>query len=237
MINRLIRSIYNYISKFKSSTKDLNNLRIAENRVVKSIFFMISLNGCYILIIICLPLYQSGKLSQAETVNSIFAYCAFTSLLGFVYLPYHPKHYGVNLNNLKYNLFWGLLIGLNLLVISILIRFVLIEQGFTEFEFNPRQNLFSVSLYPLSALSQEIVIRGFLQSYFFALFRNTKLQYLLSIGFSSIIFSAFHVMFGYIICILAFIFSIFMGIFYEKTRSLIGVFIIHSLTGLALFYF
>ena len=76
-----------------------------------------------------------------------------------------------------------------------------------------------------------LIVEGFFQSYFIAVFDGLKYSKFLSICLASFIFAQFHLIYGIPVVLLTFLFSFILGWFYEYSRSLVGVSIIHFLTG------
>ncbi|MCB1157075.1 MAG: CPBP family intramembrane metalloprotease [Leptospiraceae bacterium] len=230
------KNAYDYSRKNKSKKKKLKKKFIYKNRVRESVFFMLSLNGSYIISLSCMVLFRDGLIRSETYVKILFAYTCLTVLLGVFYLPYKLKHYGLNRKKLIYNLKMGSLLGLIGLILAVLIRISLVKSGRLEFRFRaiPEWEFF---LYPFSVMAQETMIRGYLQSYFISLFDGSKKNEFVAIFLSSIIFGIMHLMYGFILAGLAFLFSIILGYFYRKSESLVGVLIIHFMTGTAMFYF
>ncbi len=153
---------------------------------------------------------------------------------GFLFLPYTPGKFGIHLNNFKYNVLVGLGIGTIGLAFSLTIRYFLYKSGNTSFGFNSNITFFTLT-YPLGSFVQETVTKGFLQDYMLSVFKNSKLKAFLSIIASSAVFGVLHIACGIPVIILAFLFSCTTGIVYHKTKSIVGVSIIHFMTSAGLF--
>ena len=164
-------------------------------------------------------------------------YSFFIVLIGIIVLPYHPSHYGINLNNLKFNLTVCLGLGILGLILTLLIRyFLFIKAGNSDFDFDFSFRFFYL-IYPLTAIMQEIIIKGFFQSYFVAAFEGLRYKRLFAILLSSLVFAQLHLIFGFAFVALTFLYSILTGFLYEKTRSIVGISIIHFLIGAGFIYF
>ncbi|MEM7181363.1 MAG: CPBP family intramembrane glutamic endopeptidase [Spirochaetota bacterium] len=220
----------------KEKTTNLKKAKVYENRLKQSIFFMFTVNGSYMLSLCCMYMFKEGIITQAIFVRTLFVYITITGLLGILYLPYSPIHFGLNTNRWRWNLKWGLQIGIFTTVLSLLFRFYLVASGRVDyrFQFSPGWDFYT---YPISVFSQELVIRGYLQSYFVGLFSTSQYKRTIAILFSSMIFGVLHLMYGFLVAFMAYVFSILLGFFYEKTRSILGVCIIHFCTGISLFFF
>lgn len=153
------------------------------------------------------------------------------AIAGILLLPYHPKHYGLNLHNLKQNLYWGIGIGIMLSIISVGIRIGLVKLGYKQFAFYPHVDI-SLLLYPLFALSQELVIKGYFQSYFIALLKENIHGKYIAILIASLVFGQLHVFMGMPVAAVTFFYALISGIIYEKSRSILGLTIIHTMVGL-----
>jgi len=228
-----IKNLYN---KNKSKIKNISKKKVYKNKVIQSLFFMIALNGNYLLALVCMVLFRDGIISSSLYVKIIFLYTLFMVIIGAFSLPYKMKHYGWNLNGVEFNLKWGILLGILGALIAIWIRLKLVEQGREEFRFNPNPE-WELYIYPISVMAQETMTKGYLQNYFEHMFDKTNKSRLIAILFSSIIFGLMHLMYGFLIMGLSVLFSVALGLFFDKTKSLLGVFIVHFFIGTAMFYF
>lgn len=156
---------------------------------------------------------------------------AIIGAAGLFLLPYHPKHYGLNLYNLKQNLSWGIGIGIALSIISVGIRIWLVKMGYKQFEFYPHVDA-TLLIYPIFALSQELVIKGYFQSYFIALLKDNSHGQYIAILIASLVFGQLHVFMGMPVAAVTFLYALISGIIYEKSRSILGLTIIHTMVGL-----
>ena len=232
----LYSKIYRLYSKNKSPKKNLKPKEKNKSKVKHSLFFMLVINANYMLALICMALYRDGLLSSGSYVKILVGFTTLMVAAGIFFLPHRAKHYGLNLKRWKFNLGMGLGLGLIGVLISVFLRFKLIESGRTDFAFRtiPEWEFF---IYPLSVFSQETMTRGFLQTYFHSLFEKSKLNDWIGIGLSSLIFGLMHLMYGFEIMGLSVLFSSILGYFYNKSGSILGVCITHFMVGTALFYF
>ena len=207
-------------------------------RVKKSVYFITILVLSNALISLVATAYNRFNFS-INLITKIYDLWFFILIIsGIFYLPYHPRHYGLNMNRLKYNLTIGLLIGGTGAFISIMIRIYLIKSGHKEFSFNLSTRSFILcSAYMVSCFLQDTLSRGFFQSYFVAVFRKNRWNRPISILLTSLIFAQFHYVYGFNLVIGSFIYCFITGFIYEKTRSVVGITIIHFLTGASMIHF
>jgi len=228
---------------FKFKWYDTNGKPLPEEilygiRVAKSIYFITGLIFSNTLIALLTAGYNKYHFN-INLITKAYDLWFFTLLVSGVFcLPYHPKYYGLNLNKLKLNLLLGFGIGGTGALISILIRIHLIRTGNHEFEFNfsPASFLFCFS-YLISCFLQETLSRGFFQSYFIAVFRNNKKNRVLAIFLTALIFAQFHYIYSFGLALASFIYCFLTGFIYEKTRSVVGITIIHFLIGASMIQF
>lgn len=233
----MMQAIRNFYTKNKSKKKkNLSQKKVYKNKVKQSLFFMIALNGNYLLALVCMVLFRDGIITSTAYVKIIFIYTLIMVLMGVFYLPYKMQHYGWNWNGYKFNLLWGFVLGVLGAGAAVYTRYMLVRQGRTEFAFNPTPE-WELYIYPISVIAQETMTKGYLQNYFEHMFEKTSMNRLIAILFSSIIFGLMHLMYGFLIMFLSTIFSVVLGFFFDKTKSLLGVFIVHFLIGTAMFYF
>jgi len=236
-----MNTIKNNIFKFK--WHDTKGELLPENvlykiRVAKSIFFITGL----ILSNTFIALLTAGYNKYNFDINLVTkAYDLWFFLLlvaGLFYLPYHPRYYGLNLNNLKYNLAIGFGIGGLGAAAAIIIRIYLVKTGHHEFEFNfSAVSIFFCFTYMISCFLQDTLSRGFFQSYFIAVFRKNRQNRILSIFLTALIFAQFHYIYSFGLALTAFIYCFLTGFIYEKTRSVLGITIIHFFIGAAMIQF
>jgi hypothetical protein len=173
------------------------------------------------------------------SVNILQIYFMLITFLGLIFLPYHRQHYGFNLRNLRYNVITGSILGLTGLLLSSSFRYSMYTSGHKEFGFyfDPLAELVRFSTYLLFTFSQEAVSKGFFQSYFHAIFDGKRYQQILTVFLAALVFSQFHLIYDFGLVFVTFIYALVSGFYYEKTRSLVGVFIFHFLSGAGIFFF
>jgi len=220
--------LYLDVYKFFESLRRLHHLptsieQVQSLRVRKSVFMLLTIIlGQAISHVLMLAHFVNG-LSLLLAYSLINFYFLIVLVTGYFFLPYRMRIFGFNLNMWKFNLLWGSIIGLCICVPSVLYRIHVLE---VRFVFTPWD-----LLYPIFSYSQEGVARGFFQSYLIAVIGQKKKNKLPSIILTALLFSSMHAVGGYSILILTFIFSLGAGLFYEKTRSILGVFVIHLIGG------
>jgi membrane protease YdiL (CAAX protease family) len=224
---------------YKSNKKKIKNQSEKlkyKTRLNQSVFFILALNATYMISLFCMVLFRDGEISSTQYVKIMFLFITLVVVSGFFLLPHRMRYYGLNLKEWRFNLKFGFLFGLICTISAIWIRMELIKQGKVEFQFRifPEWEFY---IYPLSVFSQEMMTKGYLQNYFQSIFDHTEFNTFLAIFISSLIFGLMHLMYGFGIMILSTLFSILLGIFYNQTKSLLGVYIVHFMTGTALFYF
>jgi membrane protease YdiL (CAAX protease family) len=220
-------------------SEDITAEILYKNRVSKSVFFVLIMIFSFSLNALFIYLNLKYNFNGTIAVNILQFYFITAAILGFIFLPYHGKHYGINLYGLKFNILSGLLIGILGLIISLNLRIYMFNSGIKEFGFYFDPFIFCVRFvfYLLFSISQELVTKGYFQSYFVAVFDNVKFKKVYSILLASLVFSQFHILYGLWLVAGTFLYSVITGFYYEKTRSILGVSIIHFLTGSAIFFF
>lgn len=234
-IQNITKRFYHYSQRKKKKRKKKKKY-LYKNRLKESLFFMVTLNIAYMVSMACMVLFRDGLITSSLYVKFLFLYTSITVGFGFFLLPYKMKHYGFNSRNWRFNLKWGLVLGLMGSFLAVLLRIYLVKQGKKEFRFTPIPE-WEFYIYPLSVYSQETMTRGFLQNYFTSLFEKTRKNQLIAIMLSSAIFAMMHLMYGFFLAAMVLIFSIALGYFYKKTYSIIGVYLIHFMVGTTMFYF
>lgn len=236
-----MHTIKNNIFKFK--WHDTGGELLPENilyrlRVAKSVFFITGLVLSNTFIALLTVGYNKYHYSM-NAVTKAYDLWFFTLLVaGLFYLPYHPRYYGLNLNRLKYNLAIGFGIGGAGSVIAVLIRIYMVRSGHGEFGFNfSASSVFFCFTYLVSCFLQDTLSRGFFQSYFIAVFRKTRLNKVIAIFLTALIFAQFHYIYSFGLALASFIYCFTTGFIYEKTRSVIGIIIIHFLIGASMIHF
>jgi len=185
---------------------------------------------------IAIKFFYEKKISALTVIDLLNLYTLVNGIFAIFFLPYHPVNFGLNLNRWKFNLIFGLILGFAGMGISITARYVMVLNGYMEFDFVPIFKLKKL-LYPGVCLAQDFMVRGVFQSYFVSIFDGSKNNKLTAIFFSSLMFSQLHLTYGFAPMALTFIFSFLLGLFYERSRSLLGVTIIHFFTGAGFHFF
>lgn len=235
----LFKRLEEYFKNKYQTSEAISETIVYENRLKKTIFFMLSLILILFLTMTLLSLYIQ-KVIALNVVYYIYYLVFFLMIIaGIFILPYHPKTYGLNFHRFFFNFKTGLVIGLISFIAIIIIRLLVTRFGFKQLAFDTSiflpSALHYIFVYPIIAFVQETVIKGFFQSYFFALFDSFKHKTFMAVFLSSFLFAIFHIFFGMLIAFFSFLYAISTGFLYEKSRSIISVLIIHYLTGVALF--
>jgi len=236
-----MHTIKNNIFKFKwhdTKGEPLPEKILYRMRVAKSVFFITGLILSNTLIALLTVSYNKYHFN-INLVTKAYDLWFFTLLVAGVFvLPYHPRYYGLNLNRLKYNLAIGFGVGGIGAVIAVLIRIHLIRTGNHEFEFNfSAASFFFCFTYLVSCFLQDTLSRGFFQSYFIAVFRKNKTNRVIAIFLTALIFAQFHYIYSFGLALTSFIYCFTTGFIYEKTRSVVGITIIHFLIGASMIHF
>jgi membrane protease YdiL (CAAX protease family) len=231
-----IPAISAFLTKKDHLHEEITTEILYKNRVIKSRFVLMNLLGAFTINIFTFYFYHHKFITLNNVMMLIHLYSAVALLSGFIYLPYHPKYYGFNLNKLSFSLKYGLLIGALCAGVALLVRYNLISGGSSQYTFQfyfiPTMRM--IIIYPFIALMQEAVIKGYIQSYIIALYEGGKNSRILANVISSLVFAQLHIAFGLDVVLGTFALSLVTGWMYEHTRSLLGSSIIHYLTGLGL---
>jgi len=151
---------------------------------------------------------------------------------------------GITIRNLRKNIIEGLLFSFCLCVIMLVIRYITIPDGaslinwkslssFSRFLF-----LVYISTYWIHCYIQEFITRGVLQGLSHRFFR--EFHFLFPIFLISLLFCAAHIRISLFFGAMTFIISMIFGYIYYRHKNLIGVSIVHYITGIlamALGYF
>ncbi len=139
---------------------------------------------------------------------------------------------GITKHNWKKSLKEGLLVSAGFSVVFV--AFVLIMRYFTWLPDKPMQITIAGFLnYSMHSFLQEILARGITQSSFERFFNDKR--GIKAILLTSICFSLFHIHFGLIAVAITFISSLAFGAFYMRHHNLLGVTIVHAVTGICAF--
>ncbi len=236
-----MNTIKNNILKFR--WHDTKGVPLPENilfsmRVAKSVFFITGLILSNTIIALLTAAYNTYHF-DVNLVTRAYDIWFFTLLVaGLFYLPYHPRYYGLNFNRLKYNLAIGFGIGGAGAVICTFLRIYLIRSGNHEFGYNFSISSFSLCFtYLISCFLQDTLSRGFFQSYFIAVFRKNRTNRFIAIVLTALIFAQFHFIYSFGMALGSFIYCLITGFIYEKSRSVVGIIIIHFLIGASMIHF
>ncbi len=237
MSSKLINSkLIRYLTKKKNTDHPVSKESLYRKRLITS---QVNFNIIIIAFTIntfCMILYYQ-KILKFGAINIFYTvFLSIVSIACYFLMPYHMKNYGLNLNRLKFNIVSGSIISIVGLGIVILIRIYLYSTGHMEYGFNIKFHINYV-IYIYVAALQELITRGILQSYFIALFDDFINKKIYSILVSSLVFANFHVILGFQVFLLTFVLSVFLGFYYEKTRSIVGVSIVHAVIGSGFFFF
>jgi len=232
MINRLLQTI----DQKKHIKEEITEALLYKNRFMKSGFIILSILGALSISQISLSLVTKDIITIKSYSDLVNYYTVFVFITGLFILPYHFSHYGLNNKNLKLNLILGLTIGSVLAAIVIFLRIYSANNGVASSAFTFKLK-FTDIVYPLFVLSQEMVMKGYIQGYFIILFGEGRKNKFTAIFIASWIFAMLHSAFGIYVFMLVFLYAILTGYLFEKTRSVIGVSIIHYAAGAALYYF
>lgn len=151
---------------------------------------------------------------------------------------------GISACNLKKNIKEGLLFSFLITVIMLIIRFLMIRHGEIFFSwksletFSRLQFYLYVCTYPFHCYLQEFVARGVLQGLTQRFFSEN--HFMFPVFLVSFLFCAAHIRISLLFGGLTFIISTLFGYIYYRHKNLLGVSIVHFITGLlalALGYF
>lgn len=240
MLMFINNSIKNKNLKSKIDFNDTYDDSVVREKLATLNFYMLAMMGLFCVNLLTMFFYYNNKLSLqvANAIAQIFS--GFLILAGMCVLPSQPGQHGFNLNKLKMNITYGILFGFIGFMFAVLVRIYLIQNGIHYFKFST-DNIFlnvvlNVIVYPIFVIIQESATKGYFQTFFIKMYDHLKYNRELGIVISSLLFALFHIMLGIEVFICVFIFSVLLGIFYEKSRSLVGVLIIHYMTGFGLFF-
>ncbi len=202
----------------------------------QTLFIISGILGASFVNAVCMFLSYDYAVPVLILVDSVNVYVTLFFVLGLFFMPYHPRHYGLNLNKPRETLGIGLGAGIPSVFIVILIRWYLYNEGMTDFGFNPGLK-FSYVIYPVFVLAQEVVVKGYLQSYFVVLLGKYKFGKPVAILISAVIFAQFHLLLGIPIFLFTFGYGVFTGWLYERSRSVTGIALLHFFAGFTLLNF
>ncbi|MBN2511247.1 MAG: CPBP family intramembrane metalloprotease [Spirochaetales bacterium] len=217
-------------------TPGITETELYKNRTKKALFNMICIASMMGLSLISMHMFHRGHLDKEgyATLTKILLVSLFWG--GHYFLPYPLSCYGLNTNNMQKVLKESISIAFILLGLCVGYRYLLATHGVKEMQFRLHLRL-DILFYPVFAFLQEIITKGFVQSYLVAALDGFKHRRLYAIIVSSIVFALTHLIHGYSVFAGLFVFSLLTGWFYERSRNIWGVTIIHTILGWSLFYF
>lgn len=235
----MIKKIKKIVDDKEHEYHEISKEILYKNRLVKSVYFMLLLIFSFTINVFIVYFNLNGKINGTVAINIIQIYMFIGVALGIILLPYHHKYYGFTLNKLKFNLLTAIPVGLVGLTLSIIVRVYMYKTGGKEFGFYFNPLVFTIRFfsYILICIIQEAITKGYFQSYFIAVFDGLKYNKALSISIASLVFAQFHILYGFHLVLITFVYSVLSGIYYEKSRSLVGVSIVHFFCGAGIFFF
>ena len=96
---------------------------------------------------------------------------------------------------------------------------------------------YRLTIYPLVAASQELLIKGILQTSLEQLLFRSRHATFASVAISATLFAGAHAIAGFWCFVGILAYAILTGLFYARSRSLVGVAVIHYVAGLGLMSF
>lgn len=207
-----------------------------KNKVSVAAFVLLTVVIIYTVNLYLVMLFYQNQVPFLKIYGTIIFLMLICLILGFSILPYRMADYGLRFDKLKYNVIIGLTYGTAGMAIALTFRYIMVLNGNETMGFHPGLQLFD-ALSPVCAVLQEWITKGYLQTCLISVLGYSKPKKYAAITVSSLVFAQFHMIMGFQIFILAFIFSFILGIIYEKTRSIIGISIIHFFVGFSLFSF
>jgi membrane protease YdiL (CAAX protease family) len=236
---QMLQSLSRFLSAKEHQYQEISPVQMYKNRAQYAGLFLVIFTAMALLNALLLYFVMQNQLtgSRAADIGNIFL--VFVLLLALYFSPYHPRHYGLNLNHWRYNLMWGGLWGVVLGALAVVYRVVMVKQGdaLSGFYFSYFSIFYRLTIYVVVSLCQEIVARGYMQSLLVGLFDGIPYARLWAIILASLVFAQLHIMMGLGVFVVAFIFGCLAGFFYERSRSILGVFMIHYIGGLGLLLF
>lgn len=216
--------------------RDIDTKRLYQNRLTKTAFFWIALLLSNTFTLFSLNLFYEKKLTINQFSDALHIFMTGVIVGAFVLLPYHPKHYGLNFHRFRYNLVWGLAFGGFGFFAALGVRYLLLAWGNENINPSVEMQLPNLVRYIFVTLAEEIMIKGLFQSYFIALFDWFPYKKYLAVGLASLIFAQFHIFLGIPAFLVMFGYSFLSGLWYERSRSIVGVTLLHFIVGAAILY-
>jgi CRP-like cAMP-binding protein len=221
--------------------------------------FLINLNFILIIYIVFLNINNTPTLKNTPTssmlgLGMLFFICLLLiRQLQTIHIPI--QRCGISLNISKSSILQALLFSVFFICLTSSLKiFYLFETGVSQnglfhdfFELYPLYNasgvyqsfliyMLNILLYFSSVIMQEFVIRGCTQGIIQQFYNdNNELHKWKAIFFANIIFTIFHIhTISYIIPV--FVFGLFLGWFYHKTKNLIPVIMVHFVVACWVFF-
>ena len=141
------------------------------------------------------------------------------------------SRYGVSLQGFTKNLVGG--VGVSIISVIALSLLAILVQPYTNIGISDTLLYFNswwvFLIYFAHSYLQEFIARGLLQTTIQDVVQKKKNTY--SIIVASLVFSATHIAYGFYTVVLVFIIGIFFGYLYTRFKNLLGVAIVHAITG------
>ena len=234
-----VRKFHSFMAAKEHPHKDITPDVFYKNRFTKVSFVMVASLSILSINTFSLYLYFEKILSIFWVINAINILTVIIFSAGLYFVPYHIRHYGLHKEKMGRNVLIGLCVGLALFVPACWYRSVMLHNGYDIYRISITAgsivNL--LLLYPLSAFIQELVVKGYLQTALVSIFGKKKSGKFAAIILSSLVFCQLHIHYNMYmphIILFAFLFSVVTGYIFEKTRSVIGITVIHYLCGAAM---
>jgi len=141
------------------------------------------------------------------------------------------SRYGVSLHNLKQNIIEGFVISL--LCVALLCLIAISIQSYTKIGLQKVMGHIQLwwvfLIYCFHSYLQEFVARGLLQTTIQDVVQKKSRAF--AIVVASLVFAVTHITYGFYTVTLVFIMGIFFGFLYARFKNLVGVTIVHAITG------
>lgn len=226
-IERLNKSNQSYIKTLKQAIEELQ-LRKEFGTFFAYVVGIVSLSN------FIFALTKTHAVTTTLAFSWAYLIVALIPIL-FLIVFYHYKiqDFGVNLKNLWAVVLEGVLFGVILsilLIVGIITYHHLLHQPQRFYKIPILETL----LYIPHSYLQEFIIRGVVQT-LLERFLNDK-RGIKSVLISALLFSNIHFFIGLLLTIITFWYSLLIGFIYRRHRNLIGITIIHAITGTAADY-
>lgn len=193
---------------------------------------------------------NSDNVAVADTFSNVATGASVLAFLIFIYRsPYSFKDFGIKLpDNLWKHIIEALGWSLGLILFAIALKWVLIEtlpifenfplffipgQDYSGQEYAASKLTLSLTIgYIVLALVQEIMARGVMQGVLTNFYNEWKYKHVLAIILSNGLFAAAHLHISLTFAVVTFFTGCLWGIQYVYQKSIIGVWISHTVVGL-----